>query len=92
MKLPKANTFPLSTLRERSMGPSPLELCEELLGCAVILMRPSMRWPPSYSKTTNPKRRELHAKGKECSTKISKSKEWVLLLAQIQRKRSRLTP
>ena len=36
MNFPKANTFPPSTMRERSMGPNPLKLCEELLSCADI--------------------------------------------------------
>jgi len=36
MNFPKANTFPQSTMRERSMGPNPLKLCEELLSCADI--------------------------------------------------------
>ena len=36
MNSPKANSFPKSTMRERSMGPNPLKLCEELLGCAHI--------------------------------------------------------
>ncbi len=36
MNFPKAGTFPLSTMRKRSMGPNPLKLCEELLGYASI--------------------------------------------------------
>ena len=36
MNFPKADTFPRSILRERSMGPNPLKLCEELLGYADI--------------------------------------------------------
>ena len=36
MNFPKANTFPQSTMCERSMGPNPLKLCEELLSCANI--------------------------------------------------------
>ena len=36
MNFPKANTFSQSTMRERSMGPNPLKLCEELLGYADI--------------------------------------------------------
>ena len=36
MNFPKADTFPQSTMRERSMGPNPLKLCEELLGYADI--------------------------------------------------------
>ena len=36
MNFPKANTLPPSTMRERSMGPNPLKLCEELLSCADI--------------------------------------------------------
>ena len=36
MSFPKANTFSQSTMRERSMGPNPLKLCEELLGYADI--------------------------------------------------------
>ena len=31
MNFPKAETFPQSVMRERSMGPNPLKLCEELL-------------------------------------------------------------
>ena len=31
MNSPKADTFPRSIMRERSMGPNPLKLCEELL-------------------------------------------------------------
>ena len=31
MNFPKADTFPQSIMRERSMGPNPLKLCEELL-------------------------------------------------------------
>lgn len=31
MNFPKANSFPTSTMRKRSMGPNPLKLCEELL-------------------------------------------------------------
>ena len=31
MNYPKANSFPTSVMRERSMGPNPLKLCEELL-------------------------------------------------------------
>jgi hypothetical protein len=31
MNFPKANSFPTSVMRERSMGPNPLKLCEELL-------------------------------------------------------------
>ncbi len=33
---PKTSTFPQSTMRERSMGPNPLKLCEELLDHADI--------------------------------------------------------
>lgn len=36
MNFPKANSFPTSIMRERSMGPNPLKLCEELLGLASI--------------------------------------------------------
>ena len=36
MNFPKADTFPQSIMRERSMGPNPLKLCEELLGGADI--------------------------------------------------------
>ena len=36
MDFPKADTFPQSTMCERSMGPNPLKLCEELLGYAHI--------------------------------------------------------
>ena len=36
MNFPKANSFPQSTMRERSMGPNPLKLCEELLSYADI--------------------------------------------------------
>ena len=36
MSFPNADTFPKSTMRERSMGPNPLKLCEELLGYADI--------------------------------------------------------
>ena len=36
MNFPKADTFPQSTMRERSMGPNPLKLCEELLSCSDI--------------------------------------------------------
>lgn len=36
MNFPKANSFPQSTMRERSMGPNPLKLCEELLGYADV--------------------------------------------------------
>lgn len=36
MNFPKADTFPQSTMRERSMGPNPLKLCEELLTLANI--------------------------------------------------------
>ena len=36
MKFPKTSSFLQSTMRERSMGPNPLKLCEELLGCASI--------------------------------------------------------
>ena len=36
MNFPKAETFPQSTMRARSMGPNPLKLCEELLGLADI--------------------------------------------------------
>ncbi len=36
MNFPKATTFPQFIMRERSMGPNPLKLCEELLGCADI--------------------------------------------------------
>lgn len=32
MSFPKADTFPQSIMRARSMGPNPLKLCEELLG------------------------------------------------------------
>ena len=31
MNFPKTSTFPQSIMRERSMGPNPLKLCEELL-------------------------------------------------------------
>ncbi|MBR0404125.1 MAG: methyltransferase domain-containing protein [Eggerthellaceae bacterium] len=31
MNFPKTNTFPKTTMLERSMGPNPLKLCEELL-------------------------------------------------------------
>ena len=31
MNFPKANSFPQSIMRSRSMGPNPLKLCEELL-------------------------------------------------------------
>ena len=37
MNFPKAETFPRSTMRERSMGPNPLKLCEELLAYGNIL-------------------------------------------------------
>lgn len=36
MNFPKADPFPQSIMRERSMGPNPLKLCEELLGYADI--------------------------------------------------------
>ena len=36
MNFPKANSFPTSVMRERSMGPNPLKLCEELLAYADI--------------------------------------------------------
>ncbi len=36
MNFPKTVTFPRSVMRERSMGPNPLKLCEELLGYADI--------------------------------------------------------
>lgn len=36
MNFPKANSFPQSTMRERSMGPNPLKLCEELLAYGAI--------------------------------------------------------
>ena len=36
MNFPKANSFPQSTMRARSMGPNPLKLCEELLSYADI--------------------------------------------------------
>jgi cyclopropane fatty-acyl-phospholipid synthase-like methyltransferase len=36
MFFPKTDTFPKSIMRERSMGPNPLKLCEELLGHADI--------------------------------------------------------
>ena len=36
MNFPKAETFPQSVMRERSMGPNPLKLCEELLAYADI--------------------------------------------------------
>ena len=36
MNFPKANSFPTSVMRERSMGPNPLKLCEELLTCGDI--------------------------------------------------------
>ena len=36
MDFPKADTFPQSIIREHSMGPNPLKLCEELLGHAEI--------------------------------------------------------
>ena len=36
MNFPKANTFPTSIMRTRSMGPNPLKLCEELLGTTSI--------------------------------------------------------
>ena len=36
MMFPKTSTFPQSTMRERSMGPNPLKLCEELLDHADI--------------------------------------------------------
>ena len=36
MSFPKANSFPTFVMRERSMGPNPLKLCEELLGYADI--------------------------------------------------------
>ena len=31
MNFPKTNSFPQSVMHERSMGPNPLKLCEELL-------------------------------------------------------------
>ena len=36
MNFPKANSFPTSVMRERSMGPNPLKLCEELLAYGSI--------------------------------------------------------
>ncbi len=36
MNFPKTNSFPKSISLERSMGPNPLKLCEELLDCADI--------------------------------------------------------
>jgi cyclopropane fatty-acyl-phospholipid synthase-like methyltransferase len=36
MNFPKANSFSSSIMRERSMGPNPLKLCEELLAYADI--------------------------------------------------------
>ncbi len=36
MNFPKAESFPQSTTRARSMGPNPLKLCEELLGYASV--------------------------------------------------------
>ena len=36
MHFPKTDTFPLHIVRERSMGPNPLKLCEELLDTANI--------------------------------------------------------
>ena len=36
MNFPKAHSFPQSIMRDRSMGPNPLKLCEELLGYADI--------------------------------------------------------
>ena len=36
MNFPKADTFPQSAMRERSMAPNPLKLCEELLALADI--------------------------------------------------------
>ena len=36
MNFPKAETVPQSVMRERSMGPNPLKLCEELLAYADI--------------------------------------------------------
>ena len=36
MNYPKSNTFPQSTMLEKSMGPNPLKLCEELLCSATI--------------------------------------------------------
>ena len=36
MNFPKADSFPTSVMRSRSMGPNPLKLCEELLACADI--------------------------------------------------------
>ena len=36
MNFPKTNTFPRSTMLEKSMGPNPLKLCEELLEGADI--------------------------------------------------------
>ena len=36
MNFPKANTFPQSAMRARSMGPNPLKLCEELLAITSI--------------------------------------------------------
>ena len=38
MNFPKADTFPQSIMRERSMGPNPLKLCEELLAYGDISM------------------------------------------------------
>ncbi|MBQ3266790.1 MAG: hypothetical protein IJH08_02595, partial [Atopobiaceae bacterium] len=43
MDYPKSNSFPSSVMLERSMGPNPLKLCEELLdgagipACSVVL-------------------------------------------------------
>ena len=36
MKYQKSNSFPKATMLERSMGPNPLKLTEELLNCAKI--------------------------------------------------------
>ena len=36
MNFPKSNTFPTSIMLEKSMGPNPLKLCEELLEGADI--------------------------------------------------------
>ena len=36
MDFPKSNSFPITVMRERSMGPNPLKLCEELLEDADI--------------------------------------------------------
>ena len=36
MNFTKADSFPTSIMRSRSMGPNPLKLCEELLACGDI--------------------------------------------------------